>query len=84
VHTLNVSTTLRVSEETRQRVADLAAATGRQMQAVVEDAVLAYERSIFWDSFDQGYQRLAEDNAQWAEVQNERAAEASALQDGVE
>jgi len=78
-----MSTTLRVSEETRLRVAELAAATGRQMQAVVEDAVLAYERSIFWDSFEQGYQRLATDHQQWADLQDERRAEAVALRDGV-
>jgi predicted transcriptional regulator len=79
-----MSTTLRVSEETRRRVADIAAATGRQMQAVVDDAVLAYERSLFWDSFEEGYRRLAADAEQWAEVQRERQAEAPTLRDGLE
>jgi predicted transcriptional regulator len=76
-----VSTTIRVSEATRQRVADLAAATGRQMQTVVDDAVAAYERTVFWDAFESGYDGLTRDPDQWASVAAERAAEEQALGD---
>jgi len=79
-----MSTTIRVSEATRQRVADLAASSGRQMQSVVEDALVAYERAMFWESFEGGYGRLAEDADQWNEVQEERHGEGPALRDGLE
>jgi len=79
-----MSTTIRVSEATRQRVADLAASSGRQMQSVVEDALVTYERAMFWESFEGGYRRLAEDTDQWNEVQEERRGEGPALRDGLE
>ncbi len=77
-----MSTTIRVSDETRRRVAALATATGRQMQAVVDEAVLAYERSLFWESFESGWAELAADPERWAEVRAERGVEERALADG--
>lgn len=80
-----MSTTIRVSEVTRQRAADLAASSGRQMQAIVEEALIAYERALFWESFESGYRRLAEDTEEaWDEVQAERRGEEPALRDGLE
>jgi hypothetical protein len=79
-----MSTTIRVSETTRRQIAELAAASGRQMQAIVDEAVLEYARSRFWESFEGGYQRLADDPDAWAEVQDERKAEAAALLDNAE
>lgn len=79
-----MSTTLRVSEETRRQVAELAAATGRQMQVIVEEAVAAYARALFWAEFERGYELLADDPTQWAGVRAERAGESTALHDGVE
>lgn len=76
-----MSTTIRVSEATRQRVADIAAATGRQMQAVMDDAVAAYERAVFWDAFESGYDALVHDPEQWGSVVAERAVEEPALAD---
>ena len=76
-----MTTTIRVSDATRQRIADLAAATGRQMQAVVDDAVASYERTVFWNSFESGYADLADDPARWSEVTAERAVEEQALGD---
>jgi predicted transcriptional regulator len=76
-----MSTTVRVSEETRRRAAALAKATGRQLQQVIEDAVTAYERDLFWQQLTEGYEALAEDAPAWAEVQCERAAESGALAD---
>ncbi|MBN9608532.1 MAG: hypothetical protein BGO26_19140 [Actinobacteria bacterium 69-20] len=72
---------MRVSEETHERLVTLADATGRRIQTIVEDAVVAYEADVFWTAFDSGYQRLADDPEQWAEVQAERAGEAPALAD---
>ncbi|GEL20419.1 hypothetical protein PA7_42560 [Pseudonocardia asaccharolytica DSM 44247 = NBRC 16224] len=58
---VNVSTTIRVSDATRQRVAELAAATGRRMQTIVDEAVTAYARTLFWESFEASYAQIADD-----------------------
>ncbi len=76
-----MSTTVRVSEETRRRAAALAKATGRQLQQVIEEAVTAYERELFWQQLIEGYEALANDEPAWAEVQAERATESGSLAD---
>lgn len=78
-----MSTTIRITEATRQRAADLAASSGRQMQVIVEEALLAYERAMFWESFESGYRRLADDTDEWDAVQAERRGEEPALRDGL-
>ncbi|MBA2323447.1 MAG: hypothetical protein H0V92_05305 [Pseudonocardiales bacterium] len=75
---------MRVSEETRRRASELAVRTGRRMQAVVDEALVAYERALFWESFDDGYRRLAEDPEAWESVVAERSGEAPALADRTE
>ncbi|MGH9155125.1 MAG: hypothetical protein ACRD1K_04595 [Acidimicrobiales bacterium] len=79
-----MSTTIRVTEATRQRAADLAARTGSQMQVVVERALVAYERSLFWEAFETGYRRLADDVEAWGDVDEERDGEAPAWRAGLE
>jgi predicted transcriptional regulator len=76
-----MSTTIRVSDQTRQRVAALASATGRQMQSIVDDAVTEYERTLFWAAFEAGYERIADSPDEWNSVRAERAEEESALTD---
>lgn len=77
-----MSTTIRVTQDTRRRAADIAARTGRQMQAVVDDALVAYERTLFWESFEDGFDRLSGDAETWESVQEERRGEQQALRDG--
>jgi predicted DNA-binding protein len=76
-----MSTTVRVSEETRRRAAALAKATGRQLQQVIEEAVAAYERDLFWRQLTDGYEALASDPQAWTDVQAERVAESGSLAD---
>jgi predicted transcriptional regulator len=76
-----MSTTLRVSEPTRDRFAELARATGRPMSQLLDDAADALERRLFFDQLTAGYTALREDPAAWSEVEAERAAESSALRD---
>lgn len=54
------------------------------MHAIVEDAVAAYEANTFWDSFDAGYDRLADNDEQWAKIKAERSAEAPTLADDLD
>jgi predicted transcriptional regulator len=76
-----VSTTIRVSEETRDRLASLATTTGRPMTRVLDDAVEALERKVFFDRFNRRYQELREDSAAWSEIEQERGVEDGVLGD---
>lgn len=76
-----MSTTIRVSERTRDRLASLATATGRPMTKVVDDAVDALERQVFFDVFNRRYQELRNDPDAWSEIEGERRAEEGSLGD---
>jgi predicted DNA-binding protein len=75
------TTTIRVSEPTRERFARLAQTTGRPMSRLVDEAADALERRIFFDQFVAGYERLRADRGVWQEIEAERAAESGALID---
>jgi hypothetical protein len=75
------TTTIRVSEPTRDRFAQLARATGRPMSQLVEDAVDALERRVFFDQFSGRYQSLRTDPEAWGKIQAERAVEEGARHD---
>lgn len=75
------TTTIRVSEPTRDRFAKLAHATGLPMSQLVEDAAEALERRVFFDQLSNRYEQLRDDPAAWNEIERERALEAGALHD---
>jgi hypothetical protein len=79
-----MSTTVRVSDQTHERLAALAAASGERMQTIVENAVAAYEAGAFWNAFTTGYDQLADDPEQWREIEAERSNEAPALSDSLD
>jgi hypothetical protein len=58
--------------------------TGKQMQAVVEEAVAEYERKVFWERTNQRYAELRRDPEEWARIEAEREGEAGALRDGLD
>jgi len=45
--------------------------------------LIAYERALFWESFEAAYTRLA-DSGEWDEIVAERRGEEQALADGLE
>jgi predicted transcriptional regulator len=75
------TTTIRVSQPTRDRFARLARSTGRPMSQLVEDAADALERRVFFDQLNDRYQSLRADAEAWSEIEQERAVEAGALRD---
>lgn len=79
-----MSATVRITDATHERLVTIAGATGRRMHAIVEEAVAAYEANAFWDSFDAGYGRLADNPEQWAGIQAERTGEAPTLPDDLD
>jgi predicted transcriptional regulator len=76
-----VSTTIRVTEQTKDRFPQLAKVTGRSMIELLDEAADALERRVFFDQFDAGYADLLRDPAAWAEIDAERAKESRALDD---
>jgi predicted transcriptional regulator len=76
-----MSTTIRVSEETRSRFAELAKATGRPMTELLDEAADALERRVFFDRFAARYADLRHDPTAWDEIEAERGEESSALSD---
>ena len=76
-----MSTTIRVSNETRDRFAKLADATGRPMTQLLDEAADALERRVFFNQFSARYEELRADSNAWAEVEAERAAESSTVAD---
>lgn len=76
-----MSTTIRVSERTRDRFAKLADATGRPMTQLLDDAADALERRVFFDHFCARYEELRSDTTAWGEIMAERGVEGGALRD---
>ena len=60
-----MSTTIRVSERTRERFAQLSAATGRPMTELLDDAADALERRVFFDHLAARYAELRRDGPAW-------------------
>lgn len=75
-----MSTTIRVPNRTRDRLAALAAAIGRPMAAVVDDALDALERRVFFEALNKRYGELRHEGA-WSEIEGERATEEGAVRD---
>lgn len=76
-----MSTTIRVSEPTRDRFAKLAQETGRPMSQLVDEAADALERHVFFDKLSARYEVLRDDASAWREIEAERGAESGALND---
>jgi len=77
-----VSTTIRVTELTRDRLAALAAVTDRPVNAVVEEALDALERRNFFYAFNERYRNLRRNAGAWADIEADRTSESAALTDG--
>ena len=76
-----MSTTIRISEATRDRFSKLAASTGRPMTQLLDEAADALERRLFFDEFAERYEALRQDPDAWPEIQAERAVEDAAASD---
>jgi predicted DNA-binding protein len=77
-----MSTTIRVSEPTRDRFAKLAQATGRPMSRLLDEAADALERRVFFDLLSARYETLRGDVSAWSEIETERTVESGVLRDG--
>jgi hypothetical protein len=62
-------------------LAPLAASAGRPMTRVVDEAVGALERRVFFDLLNRRYRELQQDTEARAEIERERRVEEGALGD---
>jgi predicted transcriptional regulator len=76
-----MSTTIRVSQDTRDRFARMADATGRPMTQLLDEAADALERRLFFNQLSSRFHELRHDGPAWAEIETERALEHGAAGD---
>ena len=78
-----VSTTVRVSDATRQKLRELAASTGQSMQGIVDQAVEEYRRRRFLERVNVAFAALRGNPEAWqAEVEERRQIDGT-LGDGL-
>ena len=79
-----MSTTIRVSNELKQRIDSLSATTGRRLQDVIARGIAEYEKVVFWERFNTEVEELRADRKAWAEELAERALWEGTLRDGLD
>lgn len=77
------NTTIRIKESSRDILRDLAEQEGLPMQTILERAIESYRRQIFLTELNNAYATLHDDRKSWTEVEQERAAFDSTLEDGL-
>jgi hypothetical protein len=76
--------TVRISESSHQTLKELAARTGERMVDVLEKALDAYRRKLFFEQVNAGYAELRSDPKAWAEHQAELKQWDATLMDGLD
>lgn len=77
------STTVRISDESRQLLRELASQEGLSMQAVLDKALEAYRRQRFLESVNAAYAEVKQDPSAWQELKQERELWDTTLTDGL-
>ncbi len=75
---------VRISDETREKLRELAEHSGMSMQAVLDVAVERHRRACFFAELDAAYAELRADPGVWAEELAERAQLDGTLADDLE
>jgi hypothetical protein len=78
------SSTVRIDEETRAMLRELAEKENDSMQAILRKALEAYRRERFLDAVNVAYAALRADPKAWAEELKERKVWDVTLLDGLE
>ena len=76
--------TIRISEASHQPLKELAEQTGQTMMDVLDKAVDAYRRKLFFEQLNAGYAELRADPKAWAEHLAERKLWDATLMDGLD
>jgi predicted transcriptional regulator len=76
--------TVRISEASHQILRELAEQTGQTMTDVLDKALDAYRRKVFFEQLNAGYAELRADPEAWAEHLAERQLWDATLMDGLD
>lgn len=79
-----MSTTIRISTETRSVLSELVQTTGLSMQAILEQAIDMYRRQRMLMALNDAYAALQADPAAWNDLEAEREEWDVTLNDGLE
>jgi len=77
------SATVRISENSRNILRELATQEGKSMQVVIEKAIEHYQRQRFLEEVNTAYAALRGDHEAWKKVAEERAQWDATLSDGL-
>ena len=75
--------TVRISEASHRLLKELADQTGQTMTDVLDKALDAYRRKVFFERLNAGYGELRADPEAWAETEAERKLWDATLLDGL-
>jgi predicted transcriptional regulator len=78
------TTNVGVTEQTHKVLRELAEATGKPLQQVLEEAVEQYRRERFFADLNAAYERLAADQAAWGDDLAKRVELDATLTDGLD
>ncbi len=73
-----------ISEASHRILRELAERTGRTVTEVLEQAIDAYRRQLFFEQLNAGYAELRADPEAWAEMEAERKVWDATLTDGLD
>ena len=76
--------TVPISEAAHHLLQKLAEETGQSMMDVLDKALDAYRRSVFFDQLNASYAALRADPKAWAEIEEERRSMEGCLMDGLD
>ena len=79
-----MTTTIRISTSSHEILKEESMASGRSMQAVLEDAIEHYRRHRFVQDVNTAYARVREDEVAWGEIIEERNVWDSSVGDGLD
>ena len=78
------TSTVRITNSTREILDEIAAIEGRPRSAILADAVERYRRERFFKSLNDGYARLKADKKAWKEELKERDLWENTIRDNLE
>jgi predicted transcriptional regulator len=75
---------VQLSEAAQRMLRELAEQTGQTVSEILDKALDAYRRKLFFDELNAGYAALRADPVAWAELEEERKLWDATLMDGLD
>jgi hypothetical protein len=78
------TSTVRLNESSHRILREMAEQSGKTMREILEKALEAYRRRLFFENLNAGYAALKADPKAWAAMEEERKAWEATLMDGLD